>query len=289
MIAQCGFEEGEAVELRDALDERRFGGKSVNLGAMLRGDLPVPGGVALSWAFARAVSEGRRSAVERLLALGDRMPGLLAVRSSAVGEDAADASFAGQHLTVLGVQGAQDLVAAVLKVERSGAALGALAYRAAKGDLGEARVAVTVQRLLDPEAAGVLFSRNPVSGADERLVEAAWGLGEAVVSSRVTPDSYRVQPGGALLDCTPGDKLLSLHPLPGGGIEERRPGAGKARQLCLAPADLVKLDQLAQACEAQFGGPQDIEWAKADDRIWLLQSRPITAMARGEAVAIGAD
>lgn len=276
MIAELGLE--EVVDLRDALDEQRFGGKSVNLGAMLRGGLPVPDGLALSWGFARAVSEGSRAAVARVLALGDQTPGLLAVRSSAVGEDAADASFAGQHLTVLGVQGAQDLVAAILKVERSGGAQGALAYRAAKGELGEARVAVTVQRLLDPEAAGVLFSRNPVTGADERLVEAAWGLGEVVVGSRVTPDSYRVQAGGRVLESTPGEKRLSLHPLAGGGVEERILSADRARRLCLTRADLEALDRLALACETQFGGPQDIEWAKADGQIWLLQSRPITTV-----------
>lgn len=276
MTAEFLMASPDLVDLRSAGDEQRFGGKSVNLGQMLGRGLPVPGGVALSWDFARAVAEGDRRAVERLLAFGDQTAGLLAVRSSAVGEDADGASFAGQHLTVLGVEGAYNLVAAVIRVERSGSAKSAQAYREVRGEVGEVRMGVTVQQLVDPDAAGVMFTRNPLDGADERVIEAAWGLGEAVVASRVTPDSFRVSRGGKRLAFSAGEKRISLHPQAGGGVEERRLGPEKARQPCLTDTDLEELDRLASVCEAHFGGPQDIEWAKAEARIWLLQSRPVT-------------
>lgn len=262
--------------LASTVEKELFGEKSVNLGEMLRAGLPVPDGYALSWEFARRISEGDVAALERALKLGDALPDLLAVRSSAVGEDSAGASFAGQHLTMLGVKGARALVAAILQVERSGGTQWAQAYRQAKGDVGYPRVAVTVQKLLAPEAAGVMFTRNPITGATERVVEGAWGLGEAVVSSRVTPDTYRVAPGGECLSKVASEKSLSLHPIAGGGVEERRVPPEKAGALCLTDKDLLALDQLATNCEQQFGGPQDVEWAKAEGRIWLLQSRPIT-------------
>lgn len=269
--------QGHVIALSAARDESLYGGKSVNLGAMLRERLPVPDGWALSADFAHDVADGDVAAIRQLLDFGDGLSdGLFAVRSSAIGEDSAEASFAGQHATILGVRGAHPLVAAVLRVVKSGASLSALAYRRASGDGSSARVGVAVQKLLDPVCAGVLFTRNPIDGKDERVVEAAWGLGEAVVASRVTPDRFRFARGGTLLQADAGDKPLSLHPLPGGGLEERALDAAKATALCLGVSDIAALEKLANDCERVFGLHQDIEWAKADGRIYLLQARAIT-------------
>ena len=268
--------QGDVIALSAARHESVYGGKSVNLGAMLRERLPVPNGWALSADFAHEVADGHVAAIRRLLDFGDSLDGLFAVRSSGIGEDSAEASFAGQHATILGVRGAHALVAAVLRVVKSGASQSALAYRKASGDSSAARVGVTVQKLLDPVCAGVMFTRNPIDGSDERVLEAAWGLGEAVVASRVTPDRFRFARGGTLLQTDAGEKPLSLHPRPGGGIEERALDASKAVALCLGGSDIASLDKLAEDCERVFGPRQDIEWAKADGRIYLLQARAIT-------------
>jgi pyruvate,water dikinase len=266
----------QSLENELAVDD--FGTKSRNLSKMIRAGLPVPKGWALSWEFAQQVTKGHRGAIERLLRIGDAAPGLLAVRSSAIGEDGERASFAGQHLTILGVSGAHALVSAVVRVERSGETEAARTYRQSSGVSEEPKVAVTIQKLLDPEVAGVMFTVNPLNGDDERLAEAAWGLGDAVVSSRVSPDSYRIARGGVLLSSTAGVKRLSLHPKAGGGIEEREIHSNCAAELSLSGGDFAALDDLATRCETVFGHGQDIEWAKAEGCFWLLQSRPITSM-----------
>lgn len=267
----------EIVPLQDVGEEPRFGGKAASLARALKHGLPAPPGFALSAAAVRALDEGNRATLHALRAAYRSLGGLVAVRSSAIGEDSGDASFAGQHLTKLGVLGETTLLAAIFAVNQSGHAEGAQHYRRLRaGAGGEIAVAIVVQRLLDPRAAGVLFTRDPVTGADCRVAEGAPGLGEAVVSSLVTPDFVRFARGGAILDTRAGHKPLSLHPLPGGGVEKRETRAAEADALCLSPGDVEALDGLATQCETHYGGPQDIEWAFAEGGLYLLQSRPIT-------------
>jgi pyruvate,water dikinase len=141
-------------------------------------------------------------------------------------------------------------------------------------------VAVVVQRMVNPETAGVLFTRNPVSGADERVVEASWGLGESVVAGLVTPDRWRFRRGGEIVDHAPGDKDLEI--LPGeGGTEERPVDPARARRACLEEFHLRALEELASRCESHFEGPSDLEWAFAretegPETLYLLQRRPVT-------------
>src|ERR687894_488261 len=127
----------------------------------------------------------------------------LAARSSAVGEDAHDASFAGQHLTCLNVPSAAEAVAAVSEIRRSAHEGAALVYRARLGVTEPPRAAVVLQELVDADCAGVLFTRNPLDAADELVVEAAWGLGEAVVAGLVTPDRFRLRRDGSVLEWLP--------------------------------------------------------------------------------------
>jgi pyruvate,water dikinase len=122
----------------------------------------------------------------------------------------------------------------------------------------------------------VLFTRNPMTGADERVIEATWGLGEAVVAGLVTPDHYRVARGGRILERRAGEKDLAIMWSEGGGTEEVEIEGARISALCLEDADIAALEALATACEAAFGGSQDLEWAFAGGHLYLLQRRAIT-------------
>ncbi|WP_437675352.1 PEP/pyruvate-binding domain-containing protein [Sorangium sp. So ce131] len=264
------------ARLDEELREGEFGGKAAQLGRARRSGLPVPPGWAASAGFVERVVAGDEAAVGRLVEAFVELDGPVAVRSSGVGEDGAAASFAGQHATELNVRGREALLEAVHKVHRSARTEAALAYRRRLGLPPEPRLGVVVQRLVHAECAGVLFTRHPTTGADERVIEAAWGLGEAVVAGLVTPDSYRVARGGRVLERRPGEKDLAIVWSEAGGTEEVPVEAERVGALCLDDARLAALDALAAACEAAFGGTQDIEWAFAGDRLYLLQRRAIT-------------
>jgi pyruvate,water dikinase len=166
------------VPLRDAVEEHLYGGKAVQLGDALRAGLPVPDGFALASPFVAAVGRGDEDATRDLDALAGSLGRFVAVRSSAVGEDSAAASFAGQHQTVLNVAPTVDALAeAVRSVWLSASSDSARAYRERMGVEDEPQTGAVVQFLIDAEVAGVLFTRNPVDGSDERVIEATWGLG----------------------------------------------------------------------------------------------------------------
>ncbi|WP_437688849.1 PEP/pyruvate-binding domain-containing protein [Sorangium sp. So ce176] len=262
--------------LHEELGEGDFGGKAAQLGRAHRGGLPVPPAWALSAAFVERVVAGEGAAADRLVEAFRALGGPVAVRSSGVGEDGASASFAGQHATELNVRGREGLIEAVHRVHRSARTEAALAYRRKLGLPPEPRMGIVVQRLVQADSAGVLFTRNPTTGADERVVEATWGLGEAVVAGLVTPDGYRMARGGRVLERRAGDKDIAIVWAEEGGTREVEVEPERAAALCLDDARLAALEALAAACEAAFGGTQDIEWAFAGDRLYLLQRRAIT-------------
>src|SRR5439155_5354035 len=142
------------------------------------------------------VAAGETSAIKEVDKWARPLGGPLAVRSSAMDEDGAAASFAGQHLTLLNVPSAEELGPALSKIWWSANSDSAITYRKRVGLFTRPSVGVVVQALLDPSTAGVMFTRNPVTGADERVIEASWGLGEAVVAGIVIPDHYRVDRSG---------------------------------------------------------------------------------------------
>ncbi len=264
------------VALIEADDESRFGGKAVSLGRSLRQGLPVPDGLALDVECVDEIARIREGAAGPCAAMLRSLGGRAAVRSSAVGEDARDASFAGQHTTILNAVSAEGLIHAVHAVRTSAHSASALAYRARMNIPGAPRIAVVVQRLVDADRAGVLFTRNPTTGANERLIEAAWGLGESVVSGAVVPDSYRLDPEGRILERSPGVKDIELRLDAGGGTAEVAVDDARARAAVLSDADLDGLHRLALRCEAVFGMGLDIEWAFEGGRLHLLQCRAIT-------------
>lgn len=265
-----------AVTLAEAIDENRFGGKAVSLGRSLREGLPVPDGFGVG---VDTVDECVHAGPEVLASCGAMLRALggrVAVRSSAVGEDAKDASFAGQHTTILNAASAEGLLHAILEVRNSAHTASALAYRARMNIAGPPRIAVVVQRLVDADRAGVLFTRNPATGARERLIEAAWGLGESVVAGTVVPDSYRVDPEGRILERSIGVKNVEMRLHAAGGTTEVVVDEERAHAVVLADDALEELHRLTRRCEAVFGMDLDIEWAFEGDRLFLLQCRAIT-------------
>lgn len=205
-----------------------------------------------------------------------------AVRSSATAEDLPGASFAGQQDTFLGVRGGDALLDAIRRCFASLFTDRAILYRA-RGGFGHRGVAlaVVVQRMIAPDAAGILFTADPVTGHRKTLtIDAGFGLGEALVGGLVTADLYRVdRRARTIKEVRVGDKRVAIWPLPGGGTrtEELSPERRHAR--VLDDAAIFALTELGERVEAHYGGaPQDLEWCFEGDRLHLLQARPITAL-----------
>lgn len=247
------------VPLADA--DERCGGKAATLGVLRRAGVDVPDGVVVldplgddAWPH---VLEGA------LRGLG---PGPFAVRSSARGEDGAAASFAGQLTTTLGVRTVADVAREVRRVSASGGTERVAAYTRRTGHRLGTVVPVLVQVQVPAEASGVLFTRHPVTGTDEVVVEAVGGLGTAVVGGTATPARWTVRPGGPV------------------GPDEVAADASAAQPMLTA--DQVRaVAAVGRHVEALLGAPQDVEWALAAGRVHVLQSRPVTTGADGPRTA----
>ena len=266
------------VPLSAAADESLFGGKAVSLGAAIRAGLPVPTGAALAWhVVERMASSGSED--DTAIADSPHVPETrLAARSSAIGEDSSGASFAGQHITKLNVR-RRSLPDAVRAVWASAFTPSALAYRQKNGIETPPRVAVVVQTLIEPVAAGVLFTRHPITGADERLIEASWGLGEAVVNGSVVPDRFRLSPDGRIIEFVPGHKDIKIWYDDEDGTIDLPVGEHLHATPCLTDEWVDELNELADRCRRVYGPDLDIEWAfGGDGHVHLLQCRPITTL-----------
>jgi pyruvate,water dikinase len=266
----------DIVALDKARDTGVFGSKAVGLGDAARAGLPIPPGVALSGSIVEAVAAEEEWAIGRVAKAVRPLLAPLAVRSSAVDEDGAEASFAGQHLTLLNVPSANEVPNALREIWWSANSDSAITYRQRVGLFTRPSVAVVIQTLLDPDTAGVMFTRNPISGADERMIEASWGLGEAVVAGLVIPDNYRIDHSGQVLERNPGRKRIAVRPVVTGGTVEEAVPAERAEQLCLDDSQLAELHRLASRSEEIYGPARDIEWAFAGGTLYLLQCRAVT-------------
>jgi pyruvate,water dikinase len=266
----------EVVPLAKVEDTSIFGSKAVGLGQAMRDGLPVPPGVALSGPIVEAVAGGDERAIKKVAKAVRPLGGPLAVRSSAVDEDGAQASFAGQHLTLLNVPSVVELTAALSEIWWSANSDSAITYRQRVGLFTRPSVGVVVQALLDPDTAGVMFTQNPITGAEEQVIEASWGLGEAVVAGRVIPDHYRVERSGKVLERTPGRKSIAFRTLAQGGTVEEEVAPELVERLCLDDDQLGDLTRLADRCQHVYGPARDIEWAIADGTLYLLQCRAVT-------------
>ncbi|MGH7806115.1 MAG: PEP/pyruvate-binding domain-containing protein, partial [Candidatus Binatia bacterium] len=266
----------EVLPLAEASDTSLFGSKAVGLGEAIREGLPVPPGFALAGAIVEAVASEDEAAIARVVAAVATLPTPLAVRSSAVDEDGKAASFAGQHLTLLNVPKVDSVPGALREIWWSANSDSAITYRQRVGLLTQPSVGVVVQSLLDPEVAGVMFTENPVTGADERVIEASWGLGEAVVAGLVIPDTFRIDRAGKVLERIPGLKRTAIRCRPDGGTCEEKIAKERAAALSLSGPQLAALHDLASRCEKVYGKARDIEWAIAGGKLFLLQCRAVT-------------
>ncbi|MFZ4270908.1 rifamycin-inactivating phosphotransferase [Streptomyces arboris] len=216
-----------------------------------------------------------------LARLGTRLGGrtAVAVRSSATAEDLPTASFAGQQDTYLNVVGPAEVLRHVSRCWASLFTERAVAYRRRNGiDHRTVEMAVVVQRMVFPAAAGVLFTADPLTG-DRRTatVDAGFGLGEALVSGLVNPDVFTVR-DGAVVARAIAAKQRAVHALPGGGTREVEVDPRRQERPALTDAQVLRLVELGRRIEAHFGRPQDIEWCLADDGFRIVQSRPITTV-----------
>ncbi|MGZ3145115.1 rifamycin-inactivating phosphotransferase [Lentzea chajnantorensis] len=202
-----------------------------------------------------------------------------AVRSSATAEDLPTASFAGQQDTYLNVVGAEEVVRHISRCWASLFTERAVTYRLRGGfDHHRVRMAVVVQRMVFPRAAGVLFTADPTtSNRKVACVEATFGLGEALVSGLVNTDVYRVR-DGEVLSRSIAAKDVAVEALPSGGTREQPVDPARRELPALTDAQVVELVRLGRRIEAHFGRPQDVEWCLADDGFQVVQSRPITTL-----------
>lgn len=273
-------------------DVNLVGGKGLSLALLTQAGLPVPPGFCITTrAFGKSLADSAELRAEILAAYHQLGSGTVAVRSSAIAEDGAETSFAGQQETVLGVSSDAELLAAVTQCWASLETERAAAYRRHQAvDDIERAMAVIVQRLIEAEAAGVLFTRDPLD-PDGRwmLVESSWGLGESVVSGRVTPDRFHIDhETGQLRRQKLGTKqiLCRLRPrgaIAGGPSTEYVEVPETHREIpSLTAGQLSELAALGRRVEVFAGAPRDVEWAYAQGRCWLLQARPITAVTAAE-------
>ncbi|MBL4821168.1 MAG: PEP/pyruvate-binding domain-containing protein [Gammaproteobacteria bacterium] len=264
------------VHLRDATEERLFGGKCVSLGVALRAGLPAPDGYALSVELVVQITAADEPVINAVKSLFAELAPAVAVRSSAVGEDSEAASFAGQHVSVLNVMTPDAMIMAIRQVYDSAATPEALAYRKKMGIADEPAIAVVLQQQIQSEISGVMFTRHPLSGDSERYVEASWGLGEAIVAGLVVPDGFRIANDGSIIERIVGEKDIKLVSTSTGEVEEVEVDTDKVEALCLNDHQLSQLHELATACEDIYGRNIDIEWAFHAGKLYLLQCRAIT-------------
>ncbi len=284
------------------------GGKGANLGELVQAHFPVPPGfVVTTAAYERTLGEsglgstlaamfdaGAGGEALRAAVAAVQLPGALrrgitdawrelgggpvAVRSSATAEDLPGAAFAGQQDTFLNVTGEDALLTAVVACWASLWTDRAIEYRAQRNIRPqEVSIAVIVQSMIPADVAGVMFTADPVTGMRDRVViDAAAGLGEAVVSGRVTPEHYVLDSRGRLRQWSPGGYETVIRAVAGGGTTES--AAARGTGPLLTRRQLGRLAGIARKAAVRFGAPQDLEWAVAEGQVRLLQSRPMTAL-----------
>jgi pyruvate,water dikinase len=242
------------------------------------------------WMQALVVKAGVTDVIRQLVVTAFRGLGtsaVVAVRSSATGEDGADASFAGMNATITNVSGDEELLDAVVRCWTSLFSARVISYRASRGFTGEPAMAVVVQQMVNSEKAGVAFTADPSTGAQDRVViEGAFGLGEVVVSGAVEPDTYIMSKETLTpLDIRVGHQAFKIiRGVDGHDTAVDLDGA-EADARVLTDDELRSIAELAIATERHNGCPQDTEWAMAEGEIYLVQARPITTLGHTTADA----
>jgi phosphohistidine swiveling domain-containing protein len=263
------------------------GGKGGSLAKLYQANFPVPDGFAIlpaafvDDALTPEAWSHIRSHLNRLR--NTYGPITFAVRSSAMSEDSAHASFAGEFETVLNVKADDEIYEAIHRVYNSRLNERVKAYSLAKGlDIAH-DIAVIVQQLVLAESSGVLFTANPINGQrDQAMISASWGLGEAIVSGLVNPDTLVVDKmTGRVLNRDTADKLVMTVCGRIGTEEEAVPDKLRRRPV-LSDQEAAELVRLGQRIESLFGTPMDIEWTRANKQFAIVQARPITTLPEAE-------
>lgn len=289
-----------------AEDQARFGGKSASLGELLAAGIPVPPGFAVAVDAFRSFVQ--RSGLEQTIrscnleaitaafesapmpeevaeeitrAYSDLGRPAVAVRSSALGEDSATATFAGQQESFLWVAGDDRVLAATRACWASLYSPRAVSYRARLGVASDLpAMGVAVQTMIDARVSGVMFTCSPATGDPSTIaVNASWGLGEAVVSGEVTPDELLISKvtGEVIRESLADKRLERVAATAGGGTTAREVEADRRHARCLSDEDVRSLVELAQVVQRHFGSHQDVEWAIArSGELFAVQSRPVT-------------
>ncbi|ATZ61065.2 MAG: phosphoenolpyruvate synthase [Methanosarcinales archaeon Met12] len=304
------------------------GGKGASLGEMIKEELPVPRGFAVTaQAFRQFIDDAKiadkifeslkvdvndteelkqAEKTAKKLVIETEMPKkiekeilaaydelckreggevFVAVRSSATAEDLPDASFAGQQDSFLNIKGGEAVVNTVKRCWASLYGARAIFYRVKQGFKHEqVNISVIVQTMVDADRAGVMFTSHPMSGEPLTVIEANWGLGETVVAGSVSPDSYVVdRRTGRIAQRDIGSKKI-MHirdPKTGKTISKQVP-TGLVDKAVLRDDEVMKLSELGELVETHYDYPQDVEWAIKDDKIYMLQSRPVTTIQKKE-------
>jgi pyruvate, water dikinase len=259
------------LRFHEELPVELAGCKARNLSLMFRAGLPVPPGFCVTSDAMENVALPDLTA-----ALADIDAASYAVRSSAVQEDSMDASFAGMLTSRLNIMAAEDVLTALRDIHASAATPSAEGYSRRLKVRSSVRIAGVVQEFLPAEAAGVLFMRDPQAVGSHFVLEACWGLGVGVVEGVVRPDRWTVSADGEVISALIADKDIAIVASRMTGTTQISVDPTCRRRPCLTAQSLRELATLASECEQLFRGPQDIEWAFWQNRVWLLQSRPIT-------------
>ncbi|MGA8942836.1 MAG: phosphoenolpyruvate synthase [Thermoactinomyces sp.] len=202
-----------------------------------------------------------------------------AIRSSATAEDLPTASFAGQQDTYLNIRGQDELLHHVQKCWASLFTDRAIAYRAKNGfDHRQVYLSVVVQRMVNPEVSGIMFTADPVTGNRKVVsIDASFGLGEAIVSGMVSADLYKVKAGQIMEKNVP-EKKIAIYSLPEGGTVKKELPSDKQVRQALTDSQILQLSELGKRIEKHYGSPQDIEFCVESGKFYIVQSRPITSL-----------
>ncbi len=265
------------ISRKDVLE---VGGKGASLGEMANADLPVPPGFVVTAQTFREF-EGKeipQEVIDEILeAFADLNASRVAVRSSAVAEDSSNASWAGQLESYLNVT-RENLIDRIkdcwdsIKTER------AVSYADQQGtEEADLVVAVVVQKMVESEQAGVMFTKNPVNNNDHQMmVEACWGLGELLVQGEITPDSYLIDKDESQIEGKEFGSQDIMLKFQNGKNEEVMVPEDVMGEFVLSDETILELADLGKKIEAHYKSAQDIEWAIEEGKIYIVQSRPIT-------------
>ncbi len=226
------------------------------------------------------LNEIRNSPGALAILKSSREPIFVSVRSSATAEDQADASFAGQQSSYINVKGNKELIQKTKECFASIFTARAIYYRKKKGFDGLVGIAAVVQRMINSDKSGVMFSKHPVKNDDEILIEAVFGQGEGIVSGKIKPDQYIVSPNLEILNEIISDKKVAIIRTSGGLTKTIQLTPEKSNQRVLKTHEIKQLAEFAIKLEEHYNKPQDIEFSIENETIYILQTRPITTLKK---------